>query len=71
MNITKWNEAFDTFMQLSLFTRQCLKSAAITALVNGGVDEVGSSDINHELFQKWSRHGGDWNQVVINYVETT
>ena len=68
MNNNNWEECFKQFQALAMGTRQILRSCAVTRLVNNGHDEVGSSDVNHELFAMWRTSEGDWDQAILHEV---
>ena len=70
MNSTKdvWVECFNQYGTLYHGTRKLLRQVAASRLVEKGFDEVGSSDVNHELFQMWHSANKDWNKAIINEV---
>lgn len=68
MNNNDWKQCFEQYQALALGTRQILRSCAVTRLVKSGVDEIGSSDLNHELFAMWRTGEEDWYQAIINEV---
>lgn len=65
----KWEECFSQYRLLGLITRNILKSCAVTRLVNDGFTEVGSSDVNHELFAMWCYSKGDWQKAILFEVD--
>lgn len=64
-----WDLFRHSWGELGVITQICLRRAAVNALIARGAEEVGSSDISHELFSRYRRHGGDWNQVVSEYAD--
>lgn len=64
-----WREAFDSFHKLSRDVQQILRRCAAEHLVARGAEEVGSSDISHELFAMWKMSGRNWQQVVQEEFE--
>ena len=67
--VDNWSEAFNQYNELDLVIKQALRSAAARALVAGGCEEVGSSDINHRLYSEWKINNKDWYNVVTSFVE--
>jgi len=46
--------------------RGILRRIASARLVNGGAEEVGSSDINHELHAMYNEYGGDFDAILLD-----
>ena len=65
----KWTECFELYNILSPDLRMVLRKCATNRLVQSGADEVGSSDINHELFSMWTAANGFWHQAILNCVD--
>jgi len=63
-----WNECFELYGLLSPDLKMVLRKCAAERLVNNGAEEVGSSDINHELYSMWTAADGYWHQAIINEV---
>lgn len=63
-----WNECFELYGLLSPDLKMVLRKCAVQRLTNNGADEVGSSDINHELFSMWTAAGCFWHQAILNEV---
>ena len=63
-----WNECFELYGLLSPDLKMGLRNCAAQRLVSNGADEVGSSDINHELYSMWTAADGYWHQAIINEV---
>jgi hypothetical protein len=72
MNSTRdvWEECFNQYGALYHGTRRLLRHAAASKLVEQGLDEVGSSDVNHKLFQMWQVANKDWNKAILNEVDS-
>lgn len=63
-----WETAFAKFRSLSPDIQAGLRSYAVDSLVRAGFEEVGSSDISHNLFAEYRRANGDWMAVVVAFV---
>ena len=68
MNNNKWTECFELYNILSPDLRMVLRKCAAERLINNGAEEVGSSDINHELVSMWTAADGFWHLAIINEV---
>ena len=64
-----WTLCFDQLDAQSGMTRQILRRCAADHLVERGFDEVGSSDINHELFAMWKSADQCWQTAFMNEVK--
>lgn len=64
----KWTECFELYNILSPDLRQALRKCAIDRLIQSGAEEVGSSDVNHELFSMWMAADGYWHYAILNEV---
>ena len=64
----KWKECFELYQILSIDLQMILRKCAADHLVERGYEEVGSSDVNHELFSMWTNAGEYWHQAIINEV---
>lgn len=60
-----FEEAMNSFKQRSPVAQRILRNIASKRLVYGGAEEVGSSDINHELVAMCNEFGGDWDEVYL------
>ena len=69
MNIDNWTLCFDQLDAQSGLARQVLRRCAADHLVERGFEEVGSSDINHELFAMWQTANNDWHLAFINELD--
>jgi len=45
-----------------------MRKCAAERLIKNGCEEVGSPDVNHELFNMWTAAGEFWHQAIINEV---
>lgn len=70
MNTTIWEECFTEFYSMSEMARMVLRQCASDRLSCKGFEEIGSSDINHELYHMWSTNDYDWHNVLINEAQT-
>jgi hypothetical protein len=59
-----------SFNLLSKPFQRILRSVASEQLVDGGAEEVGSSDVNHQLFYMYSSAGRDWQRAIIDHVNS-
>lgn len=64
-----WEECFSQFRLLGGIMQNILRNSATNRLVADGFQEVGSSDINHELFSMWSATGGDWQKAALVAID--
>lgn len=64
-----WEEAFSQYRLLGPLMKNILRNAAKKSLVGQGFEEVGTSDVNHELFHMWQIANFDWQQVALNEVD--
>ena len=62
-----WKEAFDSYKNLPEESRMMLRGGAADALIERGAEEVGSSDVNHELFSEWKINDRSWDKVLKYY----
>ena len=67
--IDYWTICFDQFNEQSDLARQVLRRCAAEHLVERGFNEVGSSDVNHELFAMWQIANKDWHQAFMDEVD--
>lgn len=65
----QWDICFDAFHALAPETRNILRNCAVKHLIADGAEEVGSSDINHELFSMWKISGRNWMQALQDEFE--
>lgn len=65
MKINEWTLCFDQLNAMSGLARQTLRRCAADHLVTRGFEEVGSSDVNHELFAMWRLADKDWNKAFM------
>jgi len=64
-----FEEAMNSYKQRSDIGRQILRRIASARLVRHGAEEVGTSDINHELVQMFNEFDGDWDEVYLNALD--
>ena len=67
--MNNWESCFNQYNAMSMMTRRILRRCAANRLSSFGAEEIGSSDINHELFAMWRQANQDWQQALINEVE--
>lgn len=65
----KWNECFSQFRLLGSMTQQIMRRSSFDRLLKKGAEEVGSSDINYELFSMWEQSNGDWLKAMLFEVD--
>lgn len=65
----EWNEAFHSFKLLGKDIQSILRNCAVQHMIERGCEEVGSSDVNHELFSMYRTGRKSWQQVVIDELE--
>lgn len=64
-----FEEAIASFKQRSPMGQQMLRRIAARRIVDKGAEEVGTSDINHELVHMCNEYGGDWDQIYLDALE--
>jgi len=69
MNYETWKECFSQYNLLGIITQNILRSCAGQRLVNNGFEEVGSSDVNHELFSMWFSADRDWQKAILVEID--
>lgn len=60
-----FEEAMNSFKLQSSSFQQTLRNIASKRLVYRGAEEVGSSDINHELCAMLNEFEGDWDEAIV------
>ena len=69
MNNEIWEECFSQYRLLGSITQNILRNCAAEHLVNRGFEEVGSSDVNHELFAMWETASKNWQKAILAEVD--
>ena len=64
-----WTECFSQYRLLGPMMKNILRNSAVNRLVEHGFEEVGSSDVNHELFAMWQCAKNDWQQAALTEVD--
>lgn len=64
-----WTEAFSQYRLLGPLMKNILRNAATNRLVERGFEEVGTSDVNHELFHMWEIANYDWQKAALIEVD--
>jgi len=64
-----WTICFNQYNAMSEMARHILRRCAADRLSSFGAEEIGSSDINHELYAMWSQSNKDWQEAMINEAE--
>lgn len=64
-----FEQALESYKLRSDIGRQVLRRIASQRLVNKGFEEVGSSDINHELYSMFLEYDGDWDQLYLDALD--
>lgn len=62
-------ECFSQFRLLGPITQNMLRTCACDRLLQLEFNEIGSSDINCELFNMWDSAGGDWQKAILFEVD--
>jgi ADP-glucose pyrophosphorylase len=60
MKTTLWAQCFEEYNKLQFEYRRLLRTIAINNMMESGFEEIGSSDINHSLFNMWIGNGKNW-----------
>ena len=50
-------------------TRRLVRRFASQRLVSGGAQEVGTSDINHEIHAIWREYDGDFEEAITEFLD--
>ena len=66
-----WALCFEQYNGMSEMARHILRRCAADRLSAAGLDEIGSSDINHELYAMWRQSDQDWYQAIIDEAEAS
>ena len=64
-----WETCFKSYNTLSFGLKYIIRRLAAEALVADGAEEVGSSDVNHQIYSDWSSCGNDWDNVMDHYLQ--
>ena len=68
MSTNDWPTFIEQFNKLGDLTRTILRNSATNRLIEDGFEEIGSSDISHELYAMWKHADKDFSKAVINEV---
>ena len=68
-NNDQWDICFEAFHKLAPGVQLILRRCATEHLIAGGCEEIGSSDISHELFQMWKIAQRNWMQALQDEFE--
>jgi hypothetical protein len=63
-----FEEAMEIYRKQSDLTRRLIRRFASQRLVYGGAEEVGSSDINHEVYAICREYNGDFEEAVMDFI---
>ena len=66
MNYT-FEEAMEIYRKQSDLTRRLVRRFASQRLVYGGAQEVGTSDINHEVYAICREYDGDFEEAATDF----
>ena len=69
MNYTFFEEAMEAYRKQSDVIRRLIRKFASQRLVSGGAQEVGSSDINHEIHAIWREYDGDFEEAATEFLD--
>ena len=69
MNNEIWEECFSQYRLLGGIMQNILRNSATNRLIQAGFQEVGSSDINHELFAMWNGSNGNWQHAALVAID--
>jgi hypothetical protein len=64
-----FEEAIELWKKLTEKERSIMRHIASRRLVWQGFNEVGSSDINHEIHQICNEYDGDYRAIMDEYLE--
>lgn len=64
-----FEEAIKSYKARSPVAQQLLRRIAAQRLICHGFEEVGSSDVNHELCHMYNEYQGDWDQCYLDALE--
>jgi hypothetical protein len=63
MNQQNWDKCFTEFKALDRMVQMGLRQCASDRLSQDGFEEIGSSDINHQLFAMWD-NAKSWEEAI-------
>ena len=63
------HEAMNAYNQRSQAFKQIIRRVASQRLRNHGFEEIGTSDINHEICNICNEYCGDFDQLLLDTVE--
>ena len=63
-----FEEAMEAYRHRSDLGKQVLRRIASLRLVRHGAEEVGSSDINHELCAMFNEYDGDFDECYLEEI---
>ena len=68
MSTNDWPTFIEQFNKLGDLSRTILRNSATNRLIEDGFEEIGSSDISHELYAMWKHADKDFSKAAINEV---
>ncbi len=66
--IYTFEEAMNLYQKQCDLTRRLIRRFASQRLVSGGAWEVGSSDVNHEIYAICREYDGDFEEAAIDFI---
>lgn len=63
------SEAMNAYNNRSQAFKQIIRKVAVQRLISQGFEEVGSSDINHEICNICNQYQGDFDALLLEVVE--
>lgn len=64
----KWDEAMNWWKSHSTILQQAIRRTASDKLVEQGAEEVGSSDVNHAVFQMYQEYKSSGNPDIVTFL---
>lgn len=66
--MAQWNEAMNWWNGHSVKLQQIIRNIASNKLVEGGAEEVGSSDVNHAVYAMYQEYKRAGNPDIITFL---
>jgi len=63
-----FHEIMEEYKSLPFVERHLMRRAAADSLIENGAEEVGSSDVNHEMVSLYKQHGSFDMVIDVHYA---
>lgn len=65
----EWDVAFSEFNKLPLQIRQAIRRSTVDLMLEEDREEIGSSDVNHEMFAIYKQNNKSWQAVITFFLD--